>query len=97
MYNTEKSLVEHKAKLDAATADSVQAAITKTRDAAAKEGISLEELKEAISALEAASMSIGKAVYSSQKPAEGGEGAKAEGGDKENVQEAEQVKPEEKK
>jgi molecular chaperone DnaK len=92
VYNTEKSLSEHKAKLDAATVSNVEAAISKARDASAKEGITVEELKAALTELETASMSIGKAIYSSSKPAE--EGKAPEGGP---TQEAEQVKPEEKK
>ena len=51
----------------------------------------VEELKAALSELETASMSIGKAIYSSSKPAEE-EGKAPEG----NTQEAEQVKPEDK-
>ncbi len=93
MYNTEKSLGEHKAKLDAATVSSVEAAIAKAREASGKEGITVEELKAALSELETASMSIGKAIYSSSKPAE--EGKAPEGG-KEKVEEAEQVKEEKK-
>ncbi len=89
MYNTEKSLTEHKAKLDATTVSNVEAAIAKAREASSKEGVSVEELKTALSELETASMSIGKAIYSTSKPA-------AEEGkpDEAKVEEAEQVKPE---
>lgn len=61
IYSTEKSLTDHKAKLDAATVTEVEKAITDAREAMGKDD--LEDLKTKVQTLQTAAMNIGKAVY----------------------------------
>ena len=89
MYSTEKSLHEHKAKLDAKTIEEVETAIKEVKEALEKES-DVENLKAKVTALQNASMSIGKAIYAAgsktegEKPAEEAtEATKADGDDKE--------------
>ena len=79
VYSTEKSLMEHKSKLDEATIKEVEGALAAAKDAAGKEDNDVEALKSAVSALQTASMAIGKAVYS--KSGASSEGASTEGGE----------------
>ena len=87
LYSTERSLTEHKAKLDAATIAEVEKAMAEAREAAGKDD--LEVLKERVKALQTASMKIGQAVYAKAGSASGtpgeapGGGAKPEDGGKE--------------
>ena len=87
LYSTERSLTEHKAKLDAATIAEVEKAMAEAREAAGKDD--LEVLKERVKALQTASMKIGQAVYATAGSASGtpgeapGGGAKPEDGGKE--------------
>jgi len=69
IYSTEKSLVDHKAKLDAATITEVEKAITEARDAMGKDD--LEDLKTKVQTLQTAAMNIGKAVYKNAGGASG--------------------------
>jgi len=71
--------MDHKSKLDEATIGEVEKAIAECKEAAGKDSNDVETLKAAISKLQTASMSIGKAVYgkgeagsstSEEKPAE---------------------------
>ncbi len=74
VYSTEKSLLDHRSKLDEATIKEVEGALATAKAAAGKEDGDAEELKAAVSALQTASMSIGKAVYAQQKDAPPAEG-----------------------
>jgi molecular chaperone DnaK len=86
IYSTEKSLLDHKAKLDEATIKEVEAAIAGAREAMGKEA-EVEELKAKVTALQNASMKIGQAIYKNSGSSSGasseakpeGEGAKEEG------------------
>ena len=74
MYSTEKSLHEHKAKLDAKTIEEVETALKDVKEALEKES-DVENLKAKVTALQNASMSIGKAIYAAgskteEKPVE---------------------------
>ena len=71
--------MEHKSKLDEATIKEVEGALAAAKDAAGKEDNDVEALKSAVSALQTASMAIGKAVYS--KSGASSEGASTEGGE----------------
>jgi len=63
IYNTKKSLSDHKDKLNADQVSAVDVAV-KDCDAALKnDNISIDELKTKVDALEQASMKIGEAVY----------------------------------
>ena len=78
VYSTEKSLMEHRAKLDEATIKEVEGAISAAKEAAAKEDADVEALKEAVSKLQTASMAIGKAVYAKGGSSGGEAGAEAD-------------------
>jgi L1 cell adhesion molecule like protein len=81
IYNTQKSLTEHKEKLDEETTKTVDTAIKECEEALSSENAEL--LKEKTDALQQASMKIGEAVYK-----QGGDGA-SEGEKKDDSQEAE--------
>jgi len=88
VYNTKKSLEEHKEKLDEEVTKTIEDAIKECEDALAAED--LPALKEKTDALQQASMKIGEAVYknsgdqgSAEQPKEG------ESKDKEETAEAE--------
>jgi len=83
IYNTKKSLTEHKDKLNVDQVASVDVAIKDCEAALKNEDVSPDELKSKLDALEQASMKIGEAVYkntprdsssssSSSGPKEGG-------------------------
>ena len=61
-YSVEKSLLEHRAKLDAKVIEEVETALKDVKAALEKEG-DVENLKAKVAALQTASMSIGKAIY----------------------------------
>lgn len=63
IYSTEKSLHDHKSKLDEATITEVETAIKEAREVMEKGEEDVESLKEKITALQNASMKIGSAIY----------------------------------
>eukprot|EP01006_Ploeotia_vitrea_P043170 TRINITY_DN66697_c7_g3_i1.p2 TRINITY_DN66697_c7_g3~~TRINITY_DN66697_c7_g3_i1.p2 ORF type:complete len:683 (-),score=454.48 TRINITY_DN66697_c7_g3_i1:67-2115(-) len=69
-YSTEKSLEEHKDKLDADTITLVETAIKETREAAAKDDITNEELKNKVESLQTAAQKIGEAIYKTSASSE---------------------------
>mmetsp|Transcript_21432 Transcript_21432/g.63452 ORF Transcript_21432/g.63452 Transcript_21432/m.63452 type:complete len:658 (+) Transcript_21432:68-2041(+) len=71
VYQTEKTLLEHKAKVPQEDQDKIAADIAAVKEAVGQEDISSEALKEKIEALKQSSMKIGEAMY---KNADGGEG-----------------------
>ena len=84
LYSTERSLAEHRAKLDADTAAAIEKAMAEAREAMGKEDV--EQLREKVKALQTASMKIGQAVYaksgaSGDAGAASGAGAGAGAGD----------------
>lgn len=82
--------MEHKSKLDEATIKEVEGALAAAKDAAGKEDNDVEALKSAVSALQTASMAIGKAVYSkSGASSEGAAGAEGGEGKTEEATKAE--------
>jgi molecular chaperone DnaK (HSP70) len=63
IYNTKKSLGEHKDKLNADQVAAVEVALKECDAAMKNESIGHEDLKSKVDALESASMKIGEAVY----------------------------------
>lgn len=63
VYNTKKSLGEHKDKLNVDQVSAVEVAIKECDAALKNENIAADELKSKVDALEQASMKIGEAVY----------------------------------
>ena len=92
-YSVSKSLAENKAKLTDAVATGVQAKLDALETAA--RGDDLEAIKTASSALQAAAMKIGEAIYASQTADGGstgvGDGGSGSGSDGEGTVEAEVV------
>jgi molecular chaperone DnaK (HSP70) len=72
IYSTERSLTEHKAKLDAETIAEVEKAMAEAKTAMGKDD--LAQLKERVQALQTAAMKIGSKVYASSGGAAGGAG-----------------------
>jgi chaperone protein DnaK len=80
IYNTRKSLGEHKAKVDKETQVLVETALTECEEALVAED--LEKLKEKTDALQQASMKIGEAVYKGTQDSQAKEGEEAKDEDK---------------
>ena len=78
IYSTEKSLNEHKDKLDDETKKEVEKAIEEAKSV--KESDNLDELKSKTEALSQASMKMGQSIYGQQGGGDAGEGT--EGGEK---------------
>ncbi|CAH0478498.1 unnamed protein product [Peronospora belbahrii] len=84
LYTTEKTLDEHKDKIDAETVEKVKAALANLRTKS--EGENTEEIKSALEEVQQMSLKIGEAVYKSQQ----GEGATSSDDNKDdNVHDAE--------
>jgi len=92
VYNVEKQLSEHSAKIPQNVKDQINGDITKLNEALTNENP--EEIKEALERLKNSSMEIGKAIYS-----QGGDEGSQEAQQEEPAQEAEtsEEKKEEKK
>merc|ERR1719443_595506 len=63
IYNTEKTLLEHKAKVPQEDQDTINADIAALKEALADDSTSSESLKEKVEALKQSSMKIGEAMY----------------------------------
>merc|ERR1712151_159045 len=68
VYQTEKTLVEHKEKVPQEDQDLIKADIAAVKEAAAGEDTTAEALKEKIEALKKSSMKIGEAMYKNTPP-----------------------------
>jgi len=81
VYQTQKSLEEHKDKISTELVDQINEEVTKLNDVLAKgDSATLDELKAATEAVQASSMKIGEAVYAQQP--KGGEGEAEESSEK---------------
>lgn len=81
-YTSEKTLSEHREKLQAEDIDAVEKAIADLK--AASEGEDVEAIKTAVEALQKSSMKIGESIYKSQQSE-----SSTEGESKDNVHDAE--------
>ena len=70
IYNTEKQVSEHKAKIPQNIQDQITADITSLNEALTTEDP--EKIKEALERLKNSSMEIGKAIYSQQSADDSG-------------------------
>jgi molecular chaperone DnaK (HSP70) len=93
IYNTEKQLTEHKAKLPQNVVDQVKEAIKKVNEAMGKEDG--EILKTEVDALRTAAMEIGKAIY--QKGGESTQGSQGSSDGQQTQENASTESKEEKK
>ena len=80
IYNTEKTLMEHKAKVPQEDQDVITADIASLKEALANDSTSSDELKEKIEKLKQSQMKIGEAMY---KNADNGGGDGGSGGGEE--------------
>merc|ERR1712087_985114 len=71
VYQTEKTLVEHKEKVPQEDQDLIKADIAAVKEAAAGEDTTAEALKEKIEALKKSQMKIGEAMYKNTSSDEG--------------------------
>jgi chaperone protein DnaK len=95
IYNTEKTLMEHKAKVPQEDQDVITADIASLKEALANDSTSSDELKEKIEKLKQSQMKIGEAMY---KNADGGGGDGGSGGGEETKKaEYEEEKKDDKK
>jgi len=92
VYQTEKTLHEHKDKVPQEDQDAIKAAIEAVKKAKDDDSVGVEELKEKVEDLKKASMKIGEAMYKNT----GGDGGDGGAGG-ETKAEYEDVKKDEKK
>ena len=97
VYSTEKSLNEHKDKVDNATKTTIEDELQKVKDLLAKEDSKAEDIKSATEALMQSSMKLGEAMYKQNPDAsDGGNGGEStDSGEKVVDGEYEEVKKEE--
>merc|ERR1719238_1884882 len=74
VYQTEKTLFEHKDKVPQEDQDTIKADIEAVKKAKDDDAVSADELKEKVEALKKSSMKIGEAMYKNTGDAGGGEG-----------------------
>jgi len=96
VYQTEKTLFEHKDKVPAEDVDQIKADIEAVKKAKDDEAVSSEELKEKVEALKRSSMKIGEAMYKNAGDG-GGDSGDAGAGGEEKKADYEDVKKDEKK
>jgi len=85
IYQTEKTLSEHKDKVPQEDQDTIQASIVALKEAVSDDSTSSDALKEKLEAVKQASMKIGEAMYR-QSSAEGTDaGGGAQSADYEDV------------
>ncbi|MES2676828.1 MAG: molecular chaperone DnaK [Pseudomonadota bacterium] len=103
VYSTEKSLSEHKDKVDASIKESIETEIKKVKDLLSAADSKAEEIKSATESLMNASMKLGEAIYKqngseASSAAEGGTSeSSSENGEKVMDAEYEEVKNDDKK
>jgi len=95
IYNTEKTLMEHKDKVPQEDQDAIKADIAAVKAAMEDDAVSGEALKEKVEQLKKSSMKIGEAVYKNADAGSGG--AEAGSADYEDVKKEGDKKDDEKK
>ena len=80
VYQTEKTLLEHKDKVPQEDQDAINAAIAAVKDAVSDETVSAEVLKEKVEELKKNSMKIGEAMYKNLDQDGGSEGGEGQAG-----------------
>ena len=86
VYQTEKTLMEHKEKVPQEDQDAINASIAAVKEAVGDESISAADLKEKVEQLKKDSMKIGEAMYKNQGGDGGSDGA--QGGDEQKTEQA---------
>jgi len=79
VYQTEKTLMEHKAKVPQEDQDAINAAIAAVKEAVADDTVSAEQLKEKVEELKKSSMKIGEAMYKNMDGGDAGDSGSASG------------------
>ncbi len=98
MYESEKSLLEYKSKLDEATVKEVEGALAAAKAAAGKEDGDAESIKTAVTDLRNATMKIGAAINKAgNSSGSSGSSGSSEEGKTEEAQEATKADDKEKK
>merc|ERR1712028_246679 len=78
IYNTEKTLMEHKAKVPQEDQDTINADIAALKEALSDDSTESEKLKEAIEKLKQSQMKIGEAMYKNTDGGDGGDSSSSE-------------------
>jgi len=81
VYSTEKSLEDHKDKIDDATKSDIEAKIKELKDLIAKEDAKAEEIKSKTDELTQSSMKLGEAIYKEQQEAAGAQPSGSDSGE----------------
>jgi len=81
VYQTEKTLLEHKDKVPQEDQDAINAAIAAVKEAVADDNVSAEALKEKVEELKKSSMKIGEAMYKNMDGDGGAAGDGSAGGE----------------
>ena len=71
IHSTEKSMEEHKAKVDPTTVEAIELAIAALNDDLEKDDVTAEKLKSGIQNVTEAAMKLGEAIYKASQEAEG--------------------------
>jgi len=81
IYQTEKTLQEHKDKVPQEDQDAIKAAIVAVKEAVKDDAVTAEVLKEKVEELKKSSMKIGEAMYKNVDGAGGEQGGEQAGGE----------------
>jgi len=96
VYQTEKTLFEHKDKVPQEDQDAIKSAIEAVKSAKDDDAVGVDALKEKVEELKRASMKIGEAVYKGQGEA-GGDAGSEKSADYEDVKKDEKKDDDKKK
>lgn len=88
LHSIEKSLKEHKDKVDASVADDIEAKMKTLKETLEDSSADTAQLKEQTEALTQASMALGEAIYKAQQAEASAENAGAEKKEDDNVVDA---------
>merc|ERR1719502_1909029 len=78
VYQTEKTLYEHKDKVPAEDVEQIKADIEAVKKAKDDDAVGVDELKEKVEALKKSSMKIGEAMYKNAGDGGGGDAGSGE-------------------
>ena len=90
VHSTEKSIEEHGDKVDPATIEAIELAVSALKEDLEKDDVTADKLKSGIQNVTEASMKLGEAIYkaSQQEAEEGTESASQGGGDEDDIVDA---------
>jgi molecular chaperone DnaK len=84
IHSTEKSLEEHKEKVDPTTVEAIELAIAALNDELEKDDVTADKLKSGIQNVTEAAMKLGEAIYKASQEAEGDAEPEMKGADEDD-------------